>query len=356
LGNHTDYNEGVVLSAAIDRYTYAAAKPNPGDTFRFYSAHFDQSVEFSAADSGAANLPSWANYPLGVYRMLKEAGFAVRPFDLSLLGDLPFGAGLSSSASVEVATALALAESYRLDVSDRQRLARLCQKAENRYTGAQCGLLDQFSVLFGRAGHALLIDFRTFEHQAVPLAEHGLSLAIAVSGVTHSLASSAYNDRRADCSRAAAFFAARSPSVKALRDVTVSSLLAAKDELESLAFRRALHIVGECDRVEQGMKHLRRGELDAFGALLYESHESSRINFENSCPELDHLVKIARSVPGVHGSRLTGGGFGGATITLLRQGAEDDFRRTMVKQYKEATGRAVVIHFATATGAAEVLA
>ncbi|MBN1129099.1 MAG: galactokinase, partial [Chitinispirillaceae bacterium] len=329
LGNHTDYNEGVVLSAAIDREVWVAAAKSPGHECMLTSTQFtDPVVVAELQPQQGAN--AWVNYPLGVYQVLKERGYPVSPFIMAIHSTVPLGAGVSSSAALEVGTALALGRLHNLTI-DPTELAKICQKAENGFVGANCGLLDQFSSMFGKAGHLLFIDFRSLAHETIAMAGSDVTLAITLSGVTHALVAGEYNSRRHECSEAAAFFAARDPKVTMLRDVTMSQLLAAKTALGSRFYKRALHVVGEDERVFSGMELLKRGDVSGFGKLLYESHESSTHNFENSCPELDTLVGIAKSIDGVYGARLTGGGFGGAMLTFLKNDARQRFEETVTR-------------------------
>lgn len=343
LGNHTDYNEGVVLSAAINREIVVAASFSSDGKFAFVSDHFPSVTEVSGFVRQGGH--SWVNYPLGVCAMLNEAGFPIAPCRIAVCGNVPLGAGLSSSAALEVATALAVAKLNNHNI-DPVQIAKLCQKAEHDFAGANTGLLDQFSSLFGKKDHLLYIDFRTLEHTAIPVNNPTLRLAITPSGVTHALVSGEYNARRVECAEAAAFFTKRDPSVHMLRDVSSELLLRHQEDLADHAFRRALHVVGENERVRAGVEALQQKSLTRFGKQLYASHESSRDNFENSCPELDALVAIARNLPGVVGSRLTGGGFGGATLTFLQESVCDSFTSMVPQRYKDQTGKETTVFIA----------
>ena len=352
LGNHTDYNEGVVLSAAIDREVWIAMAKSPSHECRLTSTHFSDPVAIShiAPQKGAG---AWVNYPLGVYSVLKERGYPVSPFVMAIHSTVPLGAGVSSSAALEVGTALALCGLYNLTI-DPAEVAKICQKAENGFVGANCGLLDQFSSMFGKAGHLLFTDFRSLGHEAISMAGSDVTLAITLSGVTHALVAGEYNSRRHECSEAAKFFAERDPKVTMLRDVTMKQLLAAEAVLDPRFFKRAMHVVGEDERVFTGMKLLKKGDIAAFGKLLYQSHESSMHNFENSCKELDVLVEIAKSIDGVFGARLTGGGFGGAMLTMMKNDARQRFETTVKQEYKKTTGRDTTVHFAKIADGASV--
>jgi galactokinase len=353
LGNHTDYNEGYTLSCAIDREVFVAlGKSHAADVFEFASTQFPQMVKLKGVEPQKEN--SWVNYPLGVYKALKDKGFPVSPFKIAIDSSIPVGAGLSSSAALEVATGLALSRLFGFEIGQSE-LAKVCQSAENSFVGAQCGLLDQFSSIFGRKNHLLFIEYRDLEHETVSIADPNVALAVTISGVSHSLVTSAYNDRRKECFGAAEFFHAQDPHKKTLRDVSLADLNAAQGKLDPLFLKRALHPVGEDERVREGMNLLKKGDMKKFGRLLYESHESSRVNFENSCRELDILVDIAGSVPGVHGSRLTGGGFGGATLTFMQNEACRLFEKTIKKDYNRQTGREAVVHFAAIADGASVV-
>jgi galactokinase len=329
LGNHTDYNEGVVLSAAIDR----------GVTV---SAHrlLDRKVDVSSeANQRAAVVdldrisPStaepWANYCFGVILELMNTGLPSEGLHVRIHSNLPIGAGLSSSAALEVATAYAA-----LGLANRSmepmEIAKLCQKAENDFVGVKCGLLDQASSVFGEHNKAILLDFRsiTAETWQLPV---GLSLLLLDSGMPHALTGGEYNERRQQCAEAAAAL-----NLHALRDATSAQV--ESSALDPLIKRRALHITGENERVFAGRAALQAGNAALLGQLMYASHESSRINFENSTAYLDALVEIAKTVDGMIGSRLTGGGFGGSTVSLIQTERAAHIIETMQKRYFSATG------------------
>jgi galactokinase len=352
LGNHTDYNEGYVLSCAIDRHVYAAMSPSSdGTTFELISSQFPEVAK--TGDPSRRSDQEWIKYPLGVYALLNQGGYPVKPFRLAVHSDIPMGGGLSSSAALEVATGLGLCSLFGFSL-EKVDLAKICQRAENEFVGANCGLLDQFSSLLGEKNRLLFIDFRTLSYRTVPLSNENLCIAVTTSGVTHSLVASEYNTRRRECTEAAEYFAAIDPNVKTLRDVTMDMLQAENGKLDAEIMRRARHIVGENDRVLNGIELLEKGDLGAFGRLLYKSHESSRLNFENSCNELNILVGIARSIDGVYGSRLTGGGFGGATLAMLDASAKSQFEKTIIAEYKAETRRDTVVHFAASANGAQI--
>jgi galactokinase len=353
LGNHTDYNEGLVLSCAIDRSVYAAAGPAPdGCTFELVSNNFP--VPASISDPDVPVGQKWAGYPLGVYMTMKQGGYPVKPFRLAVYGDIPMESGLSSSAALEVAVALCLCSMNGIQM-ERVDMAKICQRAENEYVGANCGLLDQFSSLLGRKNSFLFIDFRTLSYRTISQSDAGLCIAITTSGVTHSMFAGAYNQRRRECDAAAGYFSGIDANVKTLRDVGMDMLTEHEAGLARDIAKRARHIIGENGRVLEGISLLEKGDMTTFGRLLYKSHESSRLNFENSCGELDTLVGIARSISGVYGARLTGGGFGGAMLTLLDSSIKGSFEKSIVGQYKEATGLDTQVHFAAVADGAETV-
>ena len=334
LGNHTDYNDGLVLSVAINFAVTVRGTAREDGAATLRSTFYPETIcePLSRLDKQTGNA-AWANYPLGVVSCLRQAGYPVEGFEMEVASDLPSGAGLSSSAALEVATARLLMKLFSLEIP-RMELAKLCRRAENDYVGVQCGLLDQVSSIFGQQGQAIYLDCRSEEVRNIPLPPQ-TELLVFHTGVEHRLVGGEYNERRARC-----FSAARALGVPALRDVSLSRLQAARAQLDPLIYRRAAHVVGENERVFAGIGDLQRGDGFAFGKLMFASHESSRLNFENSTPELDLLVALARGIPGVLGSRLTGGGFGGATISLVDAGRADEIARHLEKEYNARTGHA----------------
>lgn len=331
LGNHTDYNEGYILSAAIDRGVTMTGEMRAGGEVFLNSETMRASCQADLARIERSDENPWANYALGVVDCFLKAGFKIRGFSAEIASDLPLGAGLSSSAAVEVATATLLKKMFGLEL-DTLQLAKLCRKAENEFVGVNCGLMDQATSAFGKKNCAIFLDCRneTVETIAFP---PNVELLITHSGVKHALIGGEYNERRAQC-----FEAAEKLGVKALRDVTSAQLEAAACELPELVRRRAAHIVGENERVQRGVHFLEGGDVKSFGKLMFESHESSRVNFENSTPELDALVAIAREESGVVGSRLTGGGFGGATVSLIERDAAERISTGFAEKYRARTG------------------
>jgi galactokinase len=335
IGEHTDYNDGFVLPAAIDL----------GITIAFVPTD-DRRVEITLAETGEragfdldAIEPAtgrWIDYVAGTAWALAEAELATRGFRGLLGSDLLVGAGLSSSAALELVSAWALSGGDR-PLTDTMQLAKIAQRAENEHVGVACGLMDQFAVAFGVADHALLLDCRSLEHRPVPIPD-GTSLVICDSGAPRALADSAYNARRAECARAVAVLRELDPSITALRDVTPIILEAGRKRLGDVEFRRARHVVTEDQRVLDTVAALSSSDLDAVGEAFAASHRSLRDDFEVSSAPLDALVEIATAVDGVIGSRLTGAGFGGCTINLVREGAADALREAIERDYPALTG------------------
>lgn len=338
LGNHTDYNEGVVLSAAIDLGVTIQGEKLDGDKFVLASDGFD-TVEISASEELRPR-GDWTDYPLGVVAMLRQRGIEIGPFRAQFSSTLPVGAGLSSSAAMEVGTTIFLEKLFDFQLSALD-VAKLGRKAENEFVGVGCGLLDQVSSVFGRKQHAIYLDCRAETVERIPFPA-GTDLLIVQSGVPHALTGGEYDERRAQC-----FEAARLLGVPALRDATSEQL--EFSDLPDLTRRRAAHVIGENERVFQAVEFLRAGDAEAFGALVSVSHESSRVNFENSTPQLDTLVDIALGLKGVYGARLTGGGFGGAIVAVVESQAVDAVKDAILSEYKSRTGietRAVLCHIA----------
>jgi len=352
LGNHTDYNEGVVLSMAVDRFTWVAIGRSRGRTCRVHSLTLNATAEFDGDHIGAPVPGEWINYIKGVVLELQKRGVDVPAFNAAVGSTIPLSAGMSSSAALEMSFALALGRIADIDLP-WQEWAKIGQAAENNYVGARTGLLDQFSSLRGRRGHLVFSDFRSLEVRTVPLPP-GLALVVADSMVKHQLTDE-YNERRRRCEEAVEFLKTRYPNVTALRDVTRKQLEACRNDLDVTTWRRAMHVVGENERVFAGVRALRKKDMKTFGELMYESHESSRVYFENSCPELDVMVEIGRSLPGNIGSRLSGGGFGGITIHLVEEAEAKRYADRLAAAYESRTGKRPTVMVCEAADGAAVL-
>ena len=341
LGNHTDYNEGYVFSAAIDKGTFFAVSPAADDKVTLVA--LDMGGETYETTLGAVakvvSGATWANYPLGTFNWLFDGNPAAagKGFNAVFGGNIPLGAGLSSSAALEMATVLALAKIYGIE-KDKTTLAKIGQKAEHTFAGCPCGLLDQASSLYGRAGALVKSDFRFCSFENVPLGD-GVAFMMVKSNAHHALVDGAYASRRKACEDAAAHFAGvLRKKVTHLRDVTMAEWVLYRDGLDETTARRAVHPIGEDERVLQGAALLKKGDLKGFGALMFDSHESSRCWFENSCEELDAIVDAAKAIPEVYGARLSGGGFGGSCCLLVDPAAADAIAAKISAAYKAKFG------------------
>jgi len=336
IGEHTDYNDGFVLPAAIESYCWVAAGPRSDEKLVIHSENFNGTVEVDLDSISSPGKNHWANYPFGVADKLQEAGKRFNGANLLISGDVPLGAGLSSSAAVEVAVGFALLHQSRLAI-DRMELARLCQKAENEFVGARCGIMDQFIACHGRASNALLLDCRSLEFRPVKL-PHGIQLVICNTMVKHEIASGEYNRRRTECEEGVRVLQKALPEIRALRDVTLAQLETHRTLLSSTVYFRCRHVVTENHRTQEAIRALDSENLSAFGSLMRESHRSLCDDYEVSCRELDLTVEIASAQPGVIGARLTGGGFGGCTINLVESAAVDAFKKNVATRYHAQTG------------------
>lgn len=336
IGEHTDYNDGFVLPMAIERYTVAAAAPSSTPRLSLRSTteaapvQFDAGQPFQPGPKGA-----WHNYPLGVLAGFRERGVHIPPLDVLIHSTVPLGGGLSSSAALEVSTATLLeaATGTKLDPVEK---ALLCQKAEHQYAGMPCGIMDQFISVMGRENHLLLLDCRSRETQLVPMTDPSVSVLVTNTNVKHELTGGGYAQRRAQCEQAA-----RTLGLKSLRDATLPALDTARDKMEDVVFRRARHVIGEIARTPEAARKIQAGDWEEAGALMYASHYSLKDDYEVSCPELDAVVEIAKQLGikgGVYGCRMTGGGFGGCTVALVRTDAVSAISYTIAREYKIRTG------------------
>jgi len=328
IGEHTDYNDGFVLPMAINRAVWIALRPRSDSQVHIRSLDFDQAGQFDLEsfrrDKG------WLEYVKGTAWALEDAGFSLAGWEGVLAGDIPIGAGLSSSAALEMATARAFTAISDLEW-DPAGMALLGQKAENDWVGLNCGIMDQMISASGRAGHAVLIDCRSLETTAVPLPPDS-TVVVMDTATRRGLVDSAYNERRAQCEAAAAFF-----QVPALRDVTLSEFERCADELEPLIRKRAQHVVSENERTLQAVKAMQQGNAHRLGRLMAASHASLRDDFEVSSPELNTMVKIAQKQAGCHGARMTGAGFGGCAVALVRSSLVETFADHVHQAYEAAT-------------------
>jgi galactokinase len=336
IGEHTDYNEGFVMPAALEFATLTASSPRPDRRLRVYSMTMDETREFDLDAPPAAAAGDWSDYILGVALMLERSGRRLTGADLVVWTDVPIGAGLSSSAALEVSCAHALLTAAGLPFEPIET-AKICQRAENDFVGMRCGVMDQYISCCGVAGHALLIDCRSLASRNVTIAPN-LRILIADSAVRHRHAGGEYNARREACEEGVRLLSRTLGPIKALRDVTPAHLEASRRKLPDLIYRRCRHIVTENARVLEAERTLKAGDFAACGRAMNASHVSMRDDFEITCPEIDTLVGLAQTVEGVYGSRMTGGGFGGCTVSLVEASAVDRATRIMIDGYRVATG------------------
>lgn len=334
IGEHTDYNEGFVLPAAIDKAIYIAIGKRNDDTIRLYARDYQQSHEVSLS-SLAPTDKHWPNYILGVADQFQKRGYQLGGFDLVIDGDVPLGAGLSSSAAVECATAFALNELFHLGL-EKLEMVKAAQLAEQTFAGVMVGIMDQFASMFGKKNHAIKLDCRSLQYEYVPLELKGVKILLLNTNVKHSLSSSEYNTRRKQCEQGVSWVKEQHPEIKSLRDVTVPMLqqfVAPKDEV---IFRRCKYVVEENTRLVEGCEDLKKGDLEALGKKMFRTHEGLSKEYEVSCKELDFLADYVKTNPSVLGARMMGGGFGGCTINLVKEEAIDDLIKNVSKDYQKA--------------------
>jgi galactokinase len=332
IGEHTDYNEGYVLPAAIDKAVYVALSAREDDKIEMHSVEFN---DFKTADVRELKpVPgSWTNYILGVVDQLNKRGSKVKGFNLVIDGEVPFGAGLSSSAAVECATASALNHVFKLAVP-KDELIFIAQKAEHEFAGVMCGIMDQFASVFGKKDHVMKLDCRSMEYEYVPFDMKDYKILLLNTNVKHSLASTEYNTRRQQCEEGVAMVKQYENQVKSLRDVTIAML--DKYVTEPLIYRRCKYVVEENERLIEGCEDLRRGDLSALGQKMFGSHEGLSRMYEVSCRELDFLVDAVRNNAAVAGARMMGGGFGGCTINLVKEQAIEKLVNDVSSEYQKA--------------------
>ena len=358
IGEHTDYNGGHVFPCALTLGTWCAARLRDDRALRFFSLNFPEAGVVETDLDRAEPLPDkcWANYPLGVIRAFAAAGYAAdRGLELAFFGDIPAGAGLSSSAAIEVLTGTALKGLFGFPVSGTD-VALLGQRAENEFIGLSCGIMDQFASAMGRRDHAIFLDTATLDYAYAPLRLSGAHILIVNSMVRHSLAGSAYNDRRSECERALTALRKARPGLQSLGALTPAEFDALADAIpEPVCRKRARHAVYENARTLAAFDALQKGDLAAFGALMNESHISLRDDYAVSCDEVDALAEIAWRCGGVLGARITGGGFGGCTVNIVSDGAAEAFRAAIRREYAEKTGLEAQIYTVSAgDGAKEI--
>ena len=336
IGEHTDYNDGFVLPSAIGFYCHVAISPRKDDKLVLQSTEFGEKLQFTASSLPKKKVGAWCDYVLGVADQLARLGMTFGGADVLVHGEVPVGAGLSSSAALEVASTLAFLSLAGKSLPPKE-IATLCQRGENEFVGARVGIMDQFVSCHGKAGHAVLLDCRSLEYDLVPIPEQ-VQLVICNTMVKHELSGGEYNQRRAQCEEGVRILAKSNPAIRALRDVTVRELESHKGEMTDVVYRRCLHVVQEDERVVATKGLLRAGDLAGVGKLMLESHASLRDLYEVSCRELDVMVDAARDLPGWIGGRMTGGGFGGCTVNLVERSRAQAFAGEIAENYRRATG------------------
>jgi galactokinase len=348
IGEHTDYNDGFVFPVAIDRATYIAARPRDDRMVHVVAADLNDEDQFSLDSIEHSQAHPWSNYIRGVAKGLVVAGHALRGANMLVTSDVPRGAGLSSSAALEVGVGYVFQTLNRLNILGEE-LALLAQGAENNFVGVKSGIMDQFISALGQPGHALLIDCRDLSYRPVPIPD-GTQIVVCDSHLERSLAASAYNQRRQECDEAVRLFKQWYPKILALRDISVAQFQQHETDLPEPVRRRARHVVGENDRALRGAQALEAGDVATFGRLMNDSHASLRDDYEVSVPPIDALVAAAQAVPGCYGSRITGAGFGGCTVSLVEQHAVEQFRADVAAAYHAHTGRDATIYACRASG------
>jgi len=335
IGEHTDYNDGLVMPVALDLYTYVAVSPRPDRRLRVYSENLGEMCDLDLNLIRPGSSGHWSDYVRGVAGVLESSGHRLRGADLAITSEVPLGSGLSSSAALEVSTAWALLSSSQIGI-DRTSVAQICQKAEHVYAETMCGIMDQFISCHGRAGHALMLDCRSLDFQLVPIPAQ-VRLMVCNTMVKHEHASGGYNTRRRECEEGFHGLAQVLPEIRALRDVTRDELEKHRHGLSPVIYKRVRHVVTENDRVKEAASALERGDMAKLGKLMADSHHSLRDDYEVSTPELDLMVELANGQEGVYGARMTGGGFGGCTINLVDAAHAEGVQQRLERNYEAKT-------------------
>ena len=352
IGEHTDYNLGFVLPAAVDRAIWLALSPRADARCRFFAVDLSERYEASL-DALEKSEVHWANYLLGILSELTGEGHRLGGLDCAFGGDIPIGSGLSSSAALECGFAFAVNELFALGY-EREKLARLGQRSENRFVGVNCGIMDQFASLLGRDGRLIRLDCRDLSYEYVPFERRDLRLVLCDTQIRRALATSEYNVRRAQCEAGVTTIARHRPEVHSLRDATLEMLEAHRGELGPVVFARCAYVVRENQRVVEACAALGRGDFLGFGRLMNLSHAGLSGEYQVSCAELDALASAAQAVPGVLGSRMMGAGFGGCTINLVEEGALPLFEGRMEETFRQKLGKEPVLHVCRLTGGTEI--
>ena len=353
IGEHTDYNDGFVMPAALGFSTYVAIAGRPDRKLVIHSKEFSGDCDFDLNSLPERRSGLWCDYILGVARVLRDRGCTFPGASVLVHGEVPIGAGLSSSAAIEVASALAFTSLHGTRLS-LPEVAQLCRRAENEFVGARVGIMDQFVSCMGTAGHAVLLDCRSLEYKLVPIPAN-VRIVVCNTMVKHDLATGAYNERRAQCEEGVRYLAKQDPGIRALRDVSIETLESHSKDIPPTILKRCTHVIRENQRTLKMARALVESDLENVGDLMLDSHRSLRDLYEVSCRELDIMVESAEGLPGFIGGRMTGGGFGGCTVNLVRQEDAECFAAQIAERYRTATGIAPQTYLCSAEdGAREI--
>lgn len=337
LGEHTDYNNGFVMPAAIDKGIQVAIARSEHENSLLYSLKYDEFFSFNLASLGKVQSPEWANYFLGILYQLECRGFKIPNFNCAFDGDLPTGAGLSSSAALECGFVYALNSLFDLKLLDLDMI-HIAQWSEHNYVGVKCGIMDQYTSIMGKKNHAMVLDCQWLKHEYFSINLGKYSLLLCDTNVKHSLASSEYNTRRQECEQGVVILKTRYPEIKSLRDVSLGMLLKHKREFDPIVYKRCAYVIRENRRVLKASEDLKKGKLAAFGRKMFETHDGLSTQYEVSCPELDFLVDQAKGYGPVLGARMMGGGFGGCTLNIILESAIESFLQTLKVSYRSRFG------------------
>ena len=354
IGEHTDYNNGFVLPAAVDKSIYVGISKRDDDKIVLYSEEFNQEHE-STVSTVAPSDKHWPNYVLGVVDQLNKRGYAVGGFNLNLDGDVPVGAGLSSSAAVECAVAFALNELFSLYIP-KIEIPEIGQKTEHTFAGAMVGIMDPFASVFGKKDHVIKLDCQSLAYEYVPLKMDGYKIVLLNTNVKHSLASSEYNTRRKECEAGVAMIQKAGINVQSLRDVTMEMLQRYVQPADALIYKRCKYVVEENERLLSACEHLKDGDIEDLGKKMYGSHHGLSKEYEVSCPELDFLVDAVRENSNVLGARMMGGGFGGCTINIVKEEGIDELVNTLSNTYKQAMNKELTAYIAQTADGSSIVA
>ena len=352
IGEHLDYNDGFVLPAAIDKAIYVSVSKRADNNIHLYSVDFKEAYEVAVSEIKPTK--SWSTYILGVADQLLKGGYAIGGFNLVLDGNIPIGAGLSSSAAVECATVFALNELFELGI-DKMEMVRISQRAEHAFSGVMCGIMDMFASMFGKKDHVIQLDCRSLAYEYKPFVLDGYKIVLLNTNVKHSLSSSAYNERRQQCEQGVAWVKEHHPTVNALRDVTREMLDKYVAPNDAIVYSRCKYVVEEIQRLLNGCNDLENGDIAALGKKMYATHEGLSKLYEVSCKEADFLVAAVKKNPAVLGARMMGGGFGGCTINIVKEEAIPEMLETVPEKYKAAMGLELSVYISNIENGTEVI-